>query len=96
MIIEDTELMFEISEKKIVLGTSEERVKLLKKGIKSKTIEELYIRHNKIKIIRSPILFDLFKNDSSNSINSPDFLAIELKRTQSLYINMLHYVLSVS
>lgn len=45
-----------------MLKTSEERVRLLKKGIKSKTIEELYIRHNKIKIIRSPVLFEL-KND---------------------------------
>jgi len=55
-----------------MLKTSEERVRLLKKGIKSKTIEELYIRHNKIKIIQSPILFDLFENSSSNSIDSPD------------------------
>ncbi|MDD5615272.1 MAG: hypothetical protein PHH85_03640 [Candidatus Methanoperedens sp.] len=91
-----------------MLKTSEERVRLLKKGIKIKTIEELYIRHNKIKLIQSPILFDLFEHSSSNSIGSPDIPAIELKhdkitdrdpismRTQSLYMNMLHDVLSVS
>jgi len=65
-----------------MLKTPEERVRLLKKGIKSKTIEELYIRHNKIKIIQSPILFDLFENYSNNNINSPDIPAIELKRNQ--------------
>jgi hypothetical protein len=68
----------------MILGTSEERVKLLKKGIKSKTIEDLYLRYNKIKIIQSPILFDLVESSSSNSVNSTDTLAIELKHTSQI------------
>ncbi len=65
----------------MVLGTSEERVKLLKKGIKSKTIEDLYLRYNKIKIIQSPILFDLFESSSSSHADSKNTLAIELKHS---------------
>lgn len=71
--------MFEKKEKKMMLGTSEERVRLLKNGIKSKTIEELYIRHNKFKIIQSPILFDFVETTSDNSMDSPDTPTIELK-----------------
>ena len=68
----------------MILGTSEERVRLLKKGIKSKTIEDLYLRYNKIKIIKSPILFDLFDDSSSNHVDSRDTLAIKLKHTSQI------------
>ena len=68
----------------MILGTSEERVRLLKKGIKSKTIEDLYLRYNKIKIIQIPILFDLFENSSSNCVDSTDTLAIGLKHTSQI------------
>ncbi len=64
----------------MMLDTSEERVRLLKKGMKNKTIEELYIRHNKIEIIRSPILFDFVENSSSNCMDSPGSRTIELTR----------------
>ncbi len=40
-----------------MLETSQERVRLLKAGIDSKTIEKLYIIYNNFKIIRVPILF---------------------------------------
>ena len=72
----------------MILGTSEERVRLLRKGIKSKTIEELYLRYNKIKIIQSPILFDLFENSSSNCVDSTDTStdtsAIELRNMSQI------------
>lgn len=68
----------------MILGTSEERVRLLKKGIKSKTIEDLYLRYNKIKIIQSPILFDLFERTSSNRVDCTDTLAIELKHSDQI------------
>ena len=42
-----------------MLKTPQERVKLLKNGMEGKKIEELYIQFNNLKIIRSPILFDL-------------------------------------
>ncbi|OGM11686.1 hypothetical protein A2Z22_02030 [Candidatus Woesebacteria bacterium RBG_16_34_12] len=76
--------MFKKKRRKMILGTSEERVRLLKKGIKSQTIENLYLRYNKIKIIKSPILFDLFENSSSNRADSKDTLAIELKHTDQI------------
>ena len=41
-----------------VLKTSHERMRLLKKGMQGKKIEELYIQNNNLKIIHSPILFD--------------------------------------
>ena len=71
--------MFRKREKAMMLDTSEERVRLLKNGMKNKTIEELYIRHNKIEIIRSPILFDFVENSSSNRMDSPESRTIELK-----------------
>ena len=68
----------------MILGTSKERVKLLKKGIKSKTIEDLYLRYNRIKIIQSPILFDVFESSSSKRFDSTGTLAIELKHTSQI------------
>ena len=68
----------------MILGTSKERVKLLKKGIKSKTIEDLYLRYNRIKIIQSPILFDVFESSSSKCVDSTDTLVIELKHTSQI------------
>ncbi len=37
-----------------MLETPEERVKLLKAGFDGKTIEELYIKYNNLKIVRCP------------------------------------------
>ncbi len=48
-------------EMRIVLKTSEERVRLLKKGIEGKAIEEIYIRSNGLKIVKGPVLFDFIK-----------------------------------
>ena len=42
-----------------MLKSSQDRVRLLKNGMESKKIEELYIQFNNFKIIHSPILFDL-------------------------------------
>ncbi len=41
-----------------MLETPGERVKLLKSGMDGKTIEELYIKHNNIKIVRFSKKFD--------------------------------------
>jgi hypothetical protein len=40
-----------------MLETSEERARLIRKGIAAKKIEELYVQSNKYKIIYGPILF---------------------------------------
>jgi ribosomal protein L12E/L44/L45/RPP1/RPP2 len=45
-----------------MLETSQERVKLLKAGIDGKTIEELYIKNNNLKMVSAPPLFELFEN----------------------------------
>jgi hypothetical protein len=45
--------------KKIMLETSQERVKLLKAGISTKTIEKIYLKSNCFKIIGIPVLFDV-------------------------------------
>ena len=42
--------------KKIMLETSQERVKLLKAGISTKKIEQLYLESNCFKIIDIPVL----------------------------------------
>jgi len=42
----------------IMLETSQERVKFLKAGISAKTIEQLYLQSNCVKIIRIPVLYD--------------------------------------
>jgi len=42
-----------------MLETSKERVRLLKAGISGKTIEKLYLTHNKFRIIYSPVLFEM-------------------------------------
>jgi len=45
--------------KKIMLETSRERVKLLKAGISTRTIEQLYLQSNCIKIIGIPVIFNV-------------------------------------
>jgi hypothetical protein len=42
-----------------MLETPQERVRLLKAGIDGKTIEKLYIIFNDLKIVHSPLLFEL-------------------------------------
>ena len=42
-----------------MLETAEERVELLKTGFTGKEIEMLYIKHNNIKIILTPTIFEL-------------------------------------
>jgi len=42
-----------------MLETPQERVKLLKAGIDGKTIEKLYIIFNNLKIVHTPLLFEL-------------------------------------
>ena len=43
-----------------MLRTRRERVDLLRKGVESSTIEELFLKHNNIKLVRRPVLFDPF------------------------------------
>jgi len=52
-----------------MLETPNERVKLLKAGISGKMIEELYICRNKIKIVHSPLPYELveIQNCKSNT-----------------------------
>ncbi len=64
-----------------MLTNPEERVRLLKKGIESKAIEEIYIRSNGLRIVKEPVLFDFIKTTMMNYKNSSDSLATELKQT---------------
>ncbi|MCZ7385770.1 MAG: hypothetical protein O8C63_13640 [Candidatus Methanoperedens sp.] len=45
--------------KRRMLETAEERVKLLKAGFVGKTIEKLYIESNSFKIVRTPAIIEL-------------------------------------
>lgn len=63
-----------------MLKTSEERVRLLKNGIQHKIIEELFIKSNGLKIIKSPILFD-FNEFILQKGNSKEIQAIESRQT---------------
>lgn len=60
-----------------MLETPNERVKLLKAGISGKRIEELYISRNKIKIVHSPVLYELVEihNSKSNSFKGQEAIA---------------------
>jgi hypothetical protein len=42
-----------------MLETSQERVKLLKAGVSTKIIEQLYLQSNSFKIIGIPVLFNV-------------------------------------
>ncbi len=63
-----------------MIETSEERVRLLKKGVKSKTIEELYIKYNRLKLVKRPILFNFTETSSQNCFDSPGTPTIEYKQ----------------
>lgn len=65
-----------------MLEKSEERVRLLKKGVQKRKIEELYIKYNRLKIIHRPILFDFNKNSLQGYIKSPRTLVMPLQRIQ--------------
>lgn len=62
-----------------MLITPEERVRLLRNGIERKTIEELYIQQNGLKIIKSPVLFDFMEIPLQDSVKSQKTISIELK-----------------
>lgn len=47
-----------------MLETPKERIELLKIGITGKTIERLYIVNNNIKMIHTPMLFELTEIES--------------------------------
>jgi hypothetical protein len=55
---------------KKMLETSEERIKILKKGFSQKQIEEMYIQSNDLKIVSIPILVDLVEMDSGYNNNT--------------------------
>ncbi len=42
-----------------MLETPKERVELLKAGVSGKTIEELYVKYNNLKLVSTPVLFEL-------------------------------------
>jgi hypothetical protein len=65
--------------KGLLLQTPEERVRLLKNGVEMKKIEELYIRYNRLKVIKSPILFDFIETTMQSCI-SPDAPEIKLEQ----------------
>ena len=79
----------------MILGTSEERVRLLKSGIDRKTIEELFIEYNRLHIIKNPILFNF--DDALRSCKKPiGITEVEVEkaglRNNSLPISMLAIV----
>ncbi len=53
-----------------MLETPQERVRLLKAGIDGKTIERLYIIFNNLKIVYTPLLFELIEINTEENKNS--------------------------
>ncbi|MCX9081036.1 MAG: hypothetical protein OIN83_02445 [Candidatus Methanoperedens sp.] len=53
-----------------MLKTPHERVKLLKAGIDGKIIERLYIIFNNLKIVHTPLLFELVEINTEENMNS--------------------------
>ena len=53
-----------------MLETPHERVRLLKAGIDGKTIERLYIIFNNLKIVQTPLFFELVEINSGKHKNS--------------------------
>lgn len=64
-----------------MLETMEERVKLLKAGFDGKSIEELYIKYNNIKILGGLQHELLFHNNSRISDNSREISSCIAART---------------
>ncbi len=54
-----------------MLETPEERVKLLKAGISGKAIEKLYLVHNRFKIVKSPVLFEMVEVEGNGNQDCP-------------------------
>ena len=53
-----------------MLETPQERVRLLKAGIDGKTIERQYIIFNNLKIVHTPLLFELVEINAGEYKNS--------------------------
>jgi hypothetical protein len=51
-----------------MLETPKERVRFLKAGIDNKTIEKLYIISNNLKIVQTPLLFELVEINTGEAI----------------------------
>ncbi len=60
-----------------MVETPEGRIRLLKNGIKYKTIEELYIKYNGLKLVKRPILFNFTEASLRNCFDSPGTSTIE-------------------
>lgn len=70
-----------------MLTTSDERVKLLRKGLSQKQIEKLYIEGNNFKMADCPIIIELVEiNDRQNKMSMNRETAVEC--AQSLYSDM--------
>jgi hypothetical protein len=66
---ENNRIIFILDGQRLILGTSEERVRLLKSGIDRKTLKKLFIEYNRLHIIKNPILFNF--NDALRSCKKP-------------------------
>jgi hypothetical protein len=49
-----------------MLETPQERIKLLRAGFTSKTIDKLYIEGNNFKLVRFPVIVDLAEFDAES------------------------------
>ncbi len=63
-----------------MVETPDGRIRLLKNGIKYKTIEELYIKYNGLRLVKRPILFNFTETSLQNCFDSPGTLTIEYKQ----------------
>lgn len=76
-----------------MLKTRPERVDLLRKGIDSSKIEELYIKHNNIKLVRWPVLFNPFSGTlPTNMCKASQFeskkVEVSHKKSEFLFITV--------
>lgn len=80
------------SEGTIMLDTSEERIKMLKKGFTHKQIEERYVEGNSLKIVHLPVLFEMTESiESIERQNDKEKIRnceITVEYTQQLYEEM--------
>ncbi|VVB87231.1 Uncharacterised protein [uncultured archaeon] len=69
-----------------MLDTSEQRIKMLKKGISYKQIEKLYIERNSLKIVNLPVLIEMTEfTERQINKNRVGNYEITVEYTQNVY-----------
>jgi len=80
----------------MILGTPQERVKLLKAGVDGKSMEKLYVERNNFKIVSGNVLFDLTNDINIRQKTPAQNLDNGISRISQIYLKEINLSISAT